>query len=1023
MKRNYVKQFMVTLITITMFTAYPFFTRAEDLNGGGKLPSDLSTGLIDLARGETGGLKKLISDAVELAITSFGGTAFPSDAMIEPTTNLGGYHFKDYAGNNAVLYGNIGNLSEIVFNNNTVTFEVGDNLRGGGVLRAGENQQIGAIDNAIFSNNTVTKNGDGDFQGGGIIGAYRGTIGDISNSIFNDNIVTATEIMRGGGIVGVYGVQEASAIGALKNNIFSGNTVTIADTMAGGGIVGVHSSQEASASIGAVKNNIFSDNTVTIDAVIRGGGIVGVYTDNLQSADGTYIGDITDNIFSGNTIIASGVVGGGIVGADTYSTIGDIVNNVFDNNTVITTGSLWTGGIVGALNQSTIGDIIDCTFTNNVISAIDINGGIVGTLTSTIGDISGSIFADNTITARGNIRAGILYLEDSLTVTDSQFTDNIFTSLQTYDSGRVYGGAITLDTGTDIAASSGTLSLTIVATAGNTTIFRNNEINDIDGKRTNSISIRSTTPIIEPHSNADATLVISPFSGGDVYLYDPIYVEQDNGKTFGMEVTQDGYFYWGGDNKFIVDAPDAEKNIVNLRQYTNTSLMSGFNLDAPNHDFNMSRYANLHIYPGSSMTVHAADLRGMLAFYLRGIPVNNQDNPVLTVTADSISIDGMWPQLDFSGDVEPLQFGDKYYLLRGSTELAGNIKDSGIQTIQHGSLLEFTFQLRKDGDNDFVAELIESDGPGGGGTPVVPGAKSITEGASVGAALANQGADLAAGAGMGSAINSAKEDAWGAFAVVDASSMRYNTGSYIDTSSVNLMAGISRNINTEIGKLTAGAFFEYGGASYDIHGSGNTSYIGGGLLGHLKFNDVGPGHFYTEAAARIGGLNNDYESTRLKDVSGRKASFDTESTYYGIHAGVGYVWNITEEASLDVYGKYFWLHQDGNDATISTGEPVSFDPIDSHRLRGGARFAYAINEYISPYIGAAFEYEFDGKARASVWGYDLKAAKFEGETGIGEAGLVFKPSSKSPWLVDLGVQGYVGKREGVSGSLRVGLEF
>ncbi|GHU91801.1 hypothetical protein AGMMS49925_07930 [Deltaproteobacteria bacterium] len=53
----------------------------------------------------------------------------------------------------------------------------------------------------------------------------------------------------------------------------------------------------------------------------------------------------------------------------------------------------------------------------------------------------------------------------------------------------------------------------------------------------------------------------------------------------------------------------------------------------------------------------------------------------------------------------------------------------------------------------------------------------------------------------------------------------------------------------------------------------------------------------------------------------------------------------------------------------------------------------------------------------------IKAAKFEGETGIGEAGLVFKPSSKSPWLVDLGVQGYVGKREGVSGSLRVGLEF
>ncbi|GHU90863.1 hypothetical protein AGMMS49974_06100 [Deltaproteobacteria bacterium] len=54
------------------------------------------------------------------------------------------------------------------------------------------------------------------------------------------------------------------------------------------------------------------------------------------------------------------------------------------------------------------------------------------------------------------------------------------------------------------------------------------------------------------------------------------------------------------------------------------------------------------------------------------------------------------------------------------------------------------------------------------------------------------------------------------------------------------------------------------------------------------------------------------------------------------------------------------------DKRISTGELVSFNTIDSYRVRGGARFAYAINEYVSPYIGAAFEYEFDGKARASV---------------------------------------------------------
>ncbi|GHU95196.1 hypothetical protein AGMMS49974_06110 [Deltaproteobacteria bacterium] len=174
---------------------------------------------------------------------------------------------------------------------------------------------------------------------------------------------------------------------------------------------------------------------------------------------------------------------------------------------------------------------------------------------------------------------------------------------------------------------------------------------------------------------------------------------------------------------------------------------------------------------------------------------------------------------------------------------------------------------------------------------------------------------------MQSAITSAKEDAWGTFAVVDVSSMHYNTGSHVDASSVNLMTCISRNINTEIGKLTAGVFFEYSGASYNtkgtltsftsVNGSGNVSYIGGCLLCHLKFNDVGHGHFYTEATARICGLNNDYESNRLKDATGRKAAFDTQTAYSGVHFCTGYLWNITDEISFDIYGKYFWSHQDG----------------------------------------------------------------------------------------------------------------
>ncbi|GHV49919.1 hypothetical protein FACS1894168_0360 [Deltaproteobacteria bacterium] len=46
-----------------------------------------------------------------------------------------------------------------------------------------------------------------------------------------------------------------------------------------------------------------------------------------------------------------------------------------------------------------------------------------------------------------------------------------------------------------------------------------------------------------------------------------------------------------------------------------------------------------------------------------------------------------------------------------------------------------------------------------------------------------------------------------------------------------------------------------------------------------------------------------------------------------------------------------------------------------------------------------------------------------GSTGIGELGLTLKPSQTLPLSFDLGIQGYVGKREGVTGSLQARWEF
>jgi outer membrane autotransporter protein len=325
----------------------------------------------------------------------------------------------------------------------------------------------------------------------------------------------------------------------------------------------------------------------------------------------------------------------------------------------------------------------------------------------------------------------------------------------------------------------------------------------------------------------------------------------------------------------------------------------------------------------------------------------------------------------------------------------------------------------------------------GSGPRVNPQTKALSEGFISGAALLSQGGDTLAGPGMSNAVSAAKgagaAPALAGFGALSSGSMRLNSGSHVDMRSVSLVTGLSYGTDINPGGLTLGAFFEYGTGSYDtynsfpnaasVKGKGDNWYIGGGILGHMHFTDTGPGHFYTEGSFRAGRLHNEYKSSDLSDLIGNKASYDSSSNYYGFHLGTGYLWNINEQATLDLYSKYFWTRVEGDSVRLSTGDPIKFKDTGSSRLRLGGRFAYAMSEHISPYIGAAYEHEFDSKARATTNGFDLPAPSLRGNTGIGELGFTLKPSLNLPLSFDLGVQGYTGKREGVTGSLQIRYEF
>jgi hypothetical protein len=369
--------------------------------------------------------------------------------------------------------------------------------------------------------------------------------------------------------------------------------------------------------------------------------------------------------------------------------------------------------------------------------------------------------------------------------------------------------------------------------------------------------------------------------------------------------------------------------------------------------------------PGSVLQVDGAALSsGELRLRLWGDGSSN------LLRSDTANIDGTRVSIAGMEGGYPLPGKSYVYqVIQTSTSLDGTPVNSTATAMQGVTLLH-NFSLSQDNQNLYAAYADSA---------AAPQAKALSEGFLGGLALVNQGADAIAGQGMESAVRSARAargDIAGGYGLATFGTLsggwsRYNTGSHVDMSSFSLMTGLSRGLELSPGYLTLGAFFEYGNGSYNtynsfsnaasVKGGGDMYYIGGGVLGRMDFTNSGPGHFYAEAAGRAGGLHNEYSSGDLRDNPGRKADYDSSSAYYGLHLGAGYVWNLSEKASLDLYGKYFWTHQEGDSVTLSTNDPVKFEAADSQRLRGGARFAYAVNEYVSPYIGAAYEHEFDGR--------------------------------------------------------------
>jgi len=736
-----------------------------------------------------------------------------------------------------------------------------------------------------------------------------------------------------------------------------------------------------------------NNNTVIVNSGTLTGGVIGGAVDTSSSTNAANSNSVTIN---NGTI---GPISGG-----SASTNGSATAN--SNSVTIDNGSI--NSIQGGVASSTNGP---ATASDNRVT---INGGTFDTAAYVIGGIAFST-ADDQATASGN-RVTIKDITTERHIHGGEAhssggagtaSGNIVT-LTNVTAGQVAGGNVST------AAGSATASNNHVTINGGSVFYvRGGSADTVTGTATasgNSVTMSGGT-------------VRTSIYGG--YVSGPGTASGNSVTISGGTVRNDVY---GG---YVSGLGTASGNSVTISGSpsfgTITALYGGFtpsagdaftgntlNLRTPVSVFRVQNFEHYNFHLPTTLGAGETMLT-----------ITSGGQAVLTEKADGTGRSSI-VNVGISGAATTLKPGDQVILIDASnagTLVTGNHNATSKGEGMQGVTLKYKFNLEAV-DKRLIATVAEVEAE--------ESDKAFSEGFLAGLALVNQVGDLIAGRGVAEAVAAARGASSGlaSFGAMSGGWSSYKTGSSLDMASLSLLAGLATGWDLDPGRLTLGAFLDFGTGSYDtynsfgnsrVHGRGDTYHLGGGYLGRLDFADKGG--LYAEGSVRGGGVHNANRNDDLRDDSGRLAEYDSDSGYYGFHLGSGYIWNINEKAALDLYGKYFWTRLEGDSVTLSTGDPVNFEAAESSRLRLGSRLAYAMNEHVSPYVGAAYEHEFEGQSKATTNGYAIEPPSLRGGTAVGEFGVSYKPTPTGGLSFELGVQGYTGQRQGVSESLQVKWEF
>lgn len=555
---------------------------------------------------------------------------------------------------------------------------------------------------------------------------------------------------------------------------------------------------------------------------------------------------------------------------------------------------------------------------------------------------------------------------------------------------------------------------------GNRVILYDGHVGFIDGGTSTDGGSASGNHVLILGGSVDGSVI----GGSSVHGSSNGNVVEIRGGNMGSE----GTIYGGR-----ADYGTATNNTVILEGSHHLSQVSGgWDVYQANMDLTTGNTLILENFQGSAKAVTNFE-----HYVFRLSSWNQNGAPLLTVNGEFFTVT---PETNFSGATFRLEIsgvpsatpgpavGDSITLIRNDFGLitSGMILETPSVSFKRGIAMVYDAAVSV-GDTTIDATITSSG--------LNPQLKSLSEGRIAAMALSNQGADLVAGLGISRAAMAAMQggslSGVETFLAMEGSHSSYSSGSHVDQDGYSVLAGVSTGLSNNR-SLVLGGFVESGWGSYTAHNSfadapfvrasGDTSYYGGGLLARWDLTEYGLKGIALEASFRAGRLDADYYSGDLTDGAGNSSTYNLSSPYYGGHAGAAVARELGRKVSMEAYGRFLWTRQDGDHATIS-GDHIRFQDMTSSRLQGGARFHYAMTPTILPYAGAAYEWECNGTARAATYGQDIGTPKLRGGTGIAELGVIFQLAAGKPMFIDVGVKGYAGKREGVSGNLQFRAAF